>query len=63
MAYEVPDGETLLFDFNKASKKNKVKLRVNDGNWSKPFSIDVAGTTNSVDCKGSDKPYTVLDFS
>ena len=59
MVYIVPDDETLLFDFSKACKKNKVKLRVNEGEWSKGFSIDVAGTTGSVKCIGTDKPYEV----
>jgi len=59
MVYEVSDDETLLFDFSKTSKKNKAKLKINQGEWSKGFSIDAAGTTGSVECQGKDKRYSV----
>ena len=50
--FNIPDEMILLFDFkHAASNKNKVVMNVKEGKWSKPFSIDAAGTTSMIPCR------------
>jgi hypothetical protein len=43
--FEIPDEQILMFDFKKVNKNNKVTMNVRGGKWSKPFSLEAAGTT------------------
>jgi vacuolar protein sorting-associated protein 13A/C len=58
--FDIPDDSILLFDFKKVDKDNKVIMNVNDGKWSKPFSLEAAGTTGMVNCKDTRRTYNFL---
>jgi hypothetical protein len=49
--FVIPDDTILLFDYKKVNKNNKVMMNVNNGKWSKSFSLEAAGTTGMINCK------------
>ena len=58
--FDIPDDTILLFDYKKTNKNNKVMMNVNEGKWSKPFSLEAAGTTGMINCKDSRRTYNFL---
>jgi vacuolar protein sorting-associated protein 13A/C len=46
----------LAFDKGSDSKK-KAQIRIMDSQWSKPFSLDIAGSGGVVRCKGKEQEY------
>jgi hypothetical protein len=52
----------VLFSFRAKSffGKKKASIRVEDGEWSDKFSLDVAGSSGVVNCTTGDTTYQVL---
>lgn len=51
----------ILFSFNPRNffGKKKASIRVEAGDWSDKFSLDVAGSSGVVQCKANDQTYQV----
>ncbi|CAG9772493.1 unnamed protein product [Ceutorhynchus assimilis] len=51
----------ILFSFNPRNffGKKKASIRVDSGNWSDKFSLDVAGSSGVVYCKANDRSYPI----
>jgi hypothetical protein len=58
-SFDIPDDTILLFDYRQVVKNNKVRMSVNNGRWSDPFSLDVVGTTGMIQCKDDNRTYNV----
>lgn len=55
--------QPILFSFNAKNffGKKKASVRVENGEWSDKFSVDVAGSSGVVNCKANDMTYQVND--
>lgn len=51
----------ILFSFNAKNffGKKKASVRIDQGDWSEKFSLDVAGSSGVVQCKANDQKYQV----
>lgn len=58
--FEVPDDSILLFDYKTINKDNKVRMCINNGMWSEPFSLETVGTTGMIQCKDERRTYNFL---
>lgn len=60
--FNIPVDTILLFDFKDPKRKNEVQMNINwsKGVWSDKFSIDTAGTTQTIDCHHQHRTSTFL---
>ena len=64
--YHPPEYDgPILFSFREKAffGKKKASIRIDSGDWSDRFSLDVAGSSGVIDCKVNGMIYQVFFFS